>query len=427
MPGRIAEGPSLLLERGHRRHPQYLLATSRTITSDRTARRVALTQGQARTTLLAAAGFAVAAPVAALVPHRTDTWLPLHLLLVGALLTAISGAAPLLAVTWSAAPAPGTRLVAIQRACIVAGAIGVAGGREVELDVVTAVGAVLVGVGLALLGAILLGIRRRSQVERFDPAIEAYLVAVGLGLLGVALGAVIAAGSPGEWWGRLRAAHLLLNVLGLVGITIAGTLPYFVATQARMKMSRRATPARLRAHLGVLALATGVAAAGELLERPGVTATGLAGYAAGLVAVATTLPTPGRRQLSWAGPRLLQLAAGGAWWIAMVVALAVVQLDDVVSQPRVLRALAVGAFAQILVAGLAYLGPVLRAGGHERLGAGFATTGSWPGLVLANVAAAALLLDVRSVALIAAVGWAVDTGWRGVRLLTDDGGMERPR
>jgi nitrite reductase (NO-forming) len=377
--------------------------------------------------LLAAAGFAVAAPLAALVPHRTDAWLPLHLFLVGALLTAISGAAPLLAVTWSAAPAPDARLVAVQRGCIVAGAIGVAGGRELDLDVVTAVGAVLVGTGLALLVVILLLVRRASQVDRFDPAIEAYVVAVALGLLGVALGSIIAVGSSGEWWGRLRAAHLLLNVLGLVGVTIAGTLPYFVATQARMKMSRRATPTRLRAHLAVLALTTGLAAAGELLERPGITVAGLLGYAAGLVAVATTLPRPGRRQLDWAGPRLLQLAAGGAWWIAMVIALAVVRSADAFSEPRVLRALAVGGFAQILIASLAYLGPVLRAGGHERLGAGFATTSSWPGLVLANVAAVALLVDVRAAAVVAAVGWAGDTGWRGVRLLADDGGMERPR
>jgi nitrite reductase (NO-forming) len=40
---------------------------------------------------------------------------------------------------------------------------------------------------------------------------------------------------------RVRAAHLTLNLLGLVGLVIAGTLPFFTATQARVKMSARAT------------------------------------------------------------------------------------------------------------------------------------------------------------------------------------------
>lgn len=353
--------------------------------------------------------------------------MPLHLLLVGALLTAISGAAPLLAVTWSSAPAPGERVVAAQRASIVAGAVTVVAGRELGTTAVTAAGAILVAVGLVLLGGILVSVRRGSQVDRFHPAIEAYLVAVGFGLLGVAIGAVIATDPGGAWWGRLRGAHLLLNVLGLVGITVAGTLPYFVATQARMRMAPSARARRLRADIAVLAIATSLAAAGELLERPGFAAAGLLAYAVGLVAVATTLPRPAQRQLRWAGPRLVQLAAGGAWWIAMVVALAVDRVGDGAPEGAVLRALAVGGFAQILVASLAYLGPVLRAGGHERLTAGFATTASWPGLVLANVAAGALLVDLGSVALVAGSAWALDTGWRVVRLLTDDGGVEQHR
>ena len=405
---------------------RYFPVTARTIPPDRTTHRVAITQRQARPTLLVAAAFAVAAPVTAVVPHDTGAWLPLHLLLVGALLSAISGATQLLAVTWSAAPAPGDGIVAAQRWSVVLGAVAVASGREADVDAVTGTGALLLGIGLGLLGAILLGIRRRSSVDRFHPAIEAYVLAVGFGVIGMAMGAAIAAGDAGDWWGRLRAAHLAVNVLGLVGLVVAGTLPYFVATQARMKMSRRGGPAQVRASTAVLAVATVVTSGGHLLDRPGVAAVGLLGYAAGLVAVAATLPVPGRRQLRWAGPRLVQLGAGGLWWSAMVVALAVVRLTDATTERRVLAALAVGGFAQILVASLAYFGPVLRGGGHQRLTAGFATTASWPGLVLANVAAVALLIDRRAVAVVAAGLWALDTGWRAVRLLTDDGGVEQP-
>jgi hypothetical protein len=174
--------------------------------------------------------------------------------------------------------------------------------------------------------------RRGSQVDRFHPAIEAYLVAVGFGLLGVAIGAVIATDPGGAWWGRLRGAHLLLNVLGLVGITVAGTLPYFVATQARMRMAplRPARPAASRSRR-----------AGRRHGR-----------------------RCGRRAGGAPGPRRRQA-------------------------PRLRR--------------------------------------SWPGLVLANVAAGALLVDLGSVALVAGSAWALDTGWRAVRLLTDDGGVEQHR
>jgi nitrite reductase (NO-forming) len=383
-------------------------------------------QGQAKTTLVVAAAFALVAPVAAVVPHDTGAWLPLHLLLVGALVSAISGATQMLAVTWSAAPAPGTRLVAAQRWSVVTGAVAVAAGRELEADAVTGAGALLLGAGLVLLGALLLGIRRQSSVDRFHPAIEAYVVALGFGVVGIALGAAIAVGDAGDWWGRLRGAHLTVNVLGLVGLVLAGTLPYFVATQARMKMSRRATPRRVRASTAALAAGTVVAAAGHLAARPGLVAAGLLGYAAGLGAVAALLPVPGRRQLRWARARLVQLAAGGAWWVSMLVLLAVGQLADGLPEARVLAALAVGGFAQILVASLAYFGPVLRGGGHERLTAGFARTSSWAGLVLANVAAGAFLADRLAVAVAAGVLWALDTGWRAARLLTDDGEVERP-
>lgn len=55
----------------------------------------------------------------------------------------------------------------------------------------------------------------------------------------------------------------------------------------------------------------------------------------------------------------------------------------------------IGGYAQILVASLAYLGPVLRGGGHRRLTEGFAITGSWPSLAAGNIAAVGALLDAR--------------------------------
>ena len=85
---------------------------------------------------------------------------------------------------------------------------------------------------------------------------------------------------------------------------------------------------------------------------------------------------------------------------------------------RPLRALAIGGFAQILVASLAYLGPVLRGGGHERLAQGFRTTRSWVSLVAGNAAGVAALVGAEPVLLAALAVWAADLVARSIALVS---------
>lgn len=112
----------------------------------------------------------------------------------------------------------------------------------------------------------------------------------------------------------------------------------------------------------------------------------------------------------------MQLLCGLGWWIAMTIALAVVIVRDTNDRP-VLQALVIGGFAQILVASLAYLGPVLRGGGHRRLAAGFAVTRSWPSLVAGNAAAVAALAEHRAAMAIALSLWLADVAGRAVALV----------
>jgi hypothetical protein len=84
--------------------------------------------------------------------------------------------------------------------------------------------------------------------------------------------------------------------------------------------------------------------------------------------------------------------------------------------------LVVAAYGQIVWGSLAYLLPVLRGGGHERLGEGFATTRSWIGLVAVNLAGAALVADHPGVARVAVVVWLVDAALRSSVLV-----VRRPR
>ncbi|HSP30350.1 MAG TPA: hypothetical protein VLN74_17510, partial [Ilumatobacteraceae bacterium] len=85
------------------------------------AGRVAQVHAQTRRGLVMTAAFVAAAVVAGVLSIGAGWWLPLHLFVVGALLTAISAVTQMLAVTWSAAPASRPAVAATQRWLLAAG------------------------------------------------------------------------------------------------------------------------------------------------------------------------------------------------------------------------------------------------------------------------------------------------------------------
>jgi nitrite reductase (NO-forming) len=383
-----------------------------------TGSRITEARHQARRALLTAASFAVAAPIAAVVPHDTGTWLPLHLFLVGALLSAIAGTTQYLAVTWSNAPAPSRRMAATQRWMLGLGTVAVAFGRERPSRPSVDLGGVAIVGALVLVVVALVGVRRRGTVLRFRPAVDAYLLAIVSSVAGITLGVALATGVVGDHASDVRAVHIAVNAFGLVGLVLAGTLPFFVATQIRSKMSARATPGRIRAVIAVLAGSVVLVVVAIPVDRPGLAATGYAIYAAGLLAEVALFPKVKRRNLQWGGPRLVQLATGYGWWVGTTVALAVHEGTGRLDPDRLLLALVVGGFAQLMVASLAYLGPVLRGGGKDRLGAGFDITRSWISLAAGNAAAIALVVGADQVVVAVIIVWALDLLVRGARLLT---------
>ena len=366
--------------------------------------------------LIIALAFTVAAPIAAVIPHHTGVWLPLHLFLLGGLFSAIAGATQMLAVTWSTAPAPDDRLATIHRSLIIAGVVAVAAGREIHNSALVGSGGAAIVILTAMLVVSLTRIRSAAATNRFHPAIDGYLIGFVWALIGVIAGIALATDQAGSWLVRLRDAHVAVNVFGFVGIVIAATLPYFVATQARMKMSRRATPARLRAVLVWLGVAVVVTVAGHLGSMPVLSGVGYLAYAIGLCLMVAHLPPVRARPIRWAGPRLVQLGTGIAWWATGTLMLALHEFGASVDRPAALRVIAVGGFAQILVASLAYFGPVLHGGGHRQLTAGFAVTRSWPSLMAGNVAALSVLFDARLATMVTLAIWAMDTVVRAIRL-----------
>lgn len=370
---------------------------------------------QTRTTVRTALLFIVAAGIAG-ISGRSD-WLALHLFLAGAVVLAISGMSLMLTVTWSAAPAPPNWSVRVQRICIAAGAAGVGVAREAGWpDAVVGVCGVVYVAGLVLLVGLLVFTARRGVVRRFDAAVAAYVAAVIAGIGGIGLGIWMATSSPSP---TARAAHVTLNLLGLVGLVVGGTMPFFAATVARARMSPHATPTRLTVLLAWQVCALVLATTALVLDRAGPAAAGLAAYALGVVAVLVHMPRPTHRQLRWSGPRLIGLWAGGAWWVVAVAASATdAAAGRVVFADRWLFVLVIAGYAQILWGSLAYVLPVLRGGGHERLAEGFRATRSWVALAAANLAGVALVLSAPGLAVAAVVVWVGDAAWRFARVGT---------
>lgn len=377
--------------------------------------RVAVVHGQTWPTLRLALVFAVAAAAVAPVVGSGDRWIPLHLLLVGAVLAAISAATQMFAVTWSSAPAPPGAVVRVQRWLVALGAPALVLGRVTDVVPLAALGGMAVVAALGVLAGLLTWIRRHRRVDRFLAALDAYLLAVAFGVVGCLVGvAMVLGGTPVD--GGLRGAHLVLNLLGFVGLVVVGTLPTFVATQTRTRIPSVARRL-LRPVVVVLAASVIVAAAAMSTDHRGVAAVALAVYAVAFAAnAAALLQRIGRRQREWAGPRLVQMFCALAWWaIAVAVVAATPGGPAAASDGWVL--LAVGGVAQLVVASLAYLGPVLRGRDAESQARAFRLTRSWPSLVLGNLAAVAVLAGWWPAAGGFVVLWALDVVGRATLLV----------
>ncbi len=356
---------------------------------------------------------AVAVGTTAGLEHR---WAALHLFLLGGTLGVISAATQLFAVTWSASPAPPPAAATIQRWLLAVGAAGVVSARHFDLPL-----AVLAGAGasvlaaLVLLALLLVGIRSAATTTRFVPAIDCYLGAIVVGLVGSGVGIALAAGELATFEGA-REAHITLNLFGLVGLVVLGTLPSFVATQVRTKMSPRLTPARLRGAATLMAVATLTAASGTLFEFEPMMAVGFVAYAGAVVAVVAMLPKLGPRQRSWAGPRLAMLLTAVVWWGGSALWSAAIAAGAPGSD-RVFTTLVVGGYAQLIIGSLAYIGPIIR--GRDALAQtrAFAITRSWWAYASINVAAVACAVGWWPLAAVAVGVVAVDVVVRGTYLV----------
>lgn len=368
------------------------------------ADRVARSHGLAIAAFRLGGGFLVAAVVWGVVTLTGEGvrvwWGPLHAFMAGTVLLAISGATQLFTTTWSAAPPVDRRVGAVQRWLLALGAVGVVVAYPRRLDGLLIVSASLVAAALATLAGMLRSVVRHSLLRRFDWSTRCYLLAAASGLVGVTLGAIVGAG--GTPYLDLRTAHMHLNLIGLVGFTIMGTLPTLLATTVRHRM---VSGDELRFALAACALAVPLMTSGVWVgpEAVGVGA-GLAAVSL-LVVLAGIVIRLGPARVLTAGFPAVMITSGALWLAGWAAHQAVILIAEGHRVYAAATTVGVSGVAMVLFGSLAYLIPVL-AGPGERLPANFARMQGWgwPRVVVANAVPLTVVTGVPTGAAVALAG-----------------------
>ena len=319
----------------------------------------------------------VAAIVIALI-HRwlpDANWLMLHLVLLGAASHAILVWSFHFAQTVLRAPATeaGGRQQVVRLGLLAGGTVLVLVGVPTTWWPLTLAGALVVAVAVGWHGLALRAMLRRALPARFRITVGYYLAAAGCLLVGITLGVITAWGWDDAWHGRLLVAHALTNVLGWIGLTVAGTLLTLWPTMLRTRMDDRAELWTRRA-LPVFLGAVGVAVVGALVGVAWLATLGLVGYLAALGLWGRGLWQPARNRpprefapLS-VGVSLVWFGIGLVWagWL-LVTAPSWAAIREQFSWPA--AALGVGV-VQLVTGALSYLLPSVIGGGPSVVRAG---------------------------------------------------------
>ncbi len=298
-----------------------------------------------------------------------DTWAPLHAALLGALGSAITIWSAHFADTLLHRPAWGGALMLNGRLGLHSvGAALVITGVCINSQIVIGLGASCVAVS-ATLGVVAMVVqKRRAVAARMAALVDYYICSLSYLMVGALAGWSIKYfdfKGQAAWSNRMYLAHVPIMVLGVLGITVLGTLVVLWPTMLRTKMEP-AAPRQAQRALPGLALAVALIAFSGLW-RP-LAGIGALLYLLSAVAVVAPLWRTGARKgvTNYAG---LSTAAALAWLAWCVIRLGVgvsyAANDDAArAVAHGLRLAVVSGFAlQILLAALSFLTPVMLGGG----------------------------------------------------------------
>jgi hypothetical protein len=245
-------------------------------------------------------------------------------------------------------------------------------GRAIDAHGPLVVGTVGIMVVVAMNVLTLRRLRARARNDRFLWVVRRYENAHLIFLVSAGLGGMLGAGVvPGEIYVGARDAHIHLNVLGWAGLTVLTTLVVFGPALLRVRIEpgaeRRASAAVLRAFFGIGIGALGLVlrslgrAIGDGAEGPATVllVAGMAVYLQAVIVVAMPLLRASRAHdrspLRWS-------VAAVVLWLPVGVAIDLILL--VAGRPGwsvgLAVALLIGVFAQLILAVLLFVTPMLR-------------------------------------------------------------------
>ena len=299
--------------------------------------------------------------------ERMGIWLPLHLTLAGAATVAICGAMQTFVLAMTATKSPPTFKTILQFALVNAGALSIAVGYPSGRSGLVAAGGTAFVAAMLVLGDIVRVAWKKALNKRHPLPVAMYSAAVGCVVVGATFGALVGAHKvAGTAWVALRGAHVTLNVLGWVSLTIAGTLITLLPTVLRVRMPAwrgRATAWCLVA--GVAGLALGLTLRASLLLAAG----GVA-YALGACGVAWMAIRVASTPRKWPIPvSAKHLMCALVWFVFGSIDLAVQATRGpeafAAFRPVFLTAFVGGWMVQTLLGAWLFLLPMWRAGHPE--------------------------------------------------------------
>ena len=327
-------------------------------------------------------------------------WLPLHLLLLGAVTQAIVGGQLMFSATLGLSRGPSRRTVLAQLALLNVGAALVIGGRYAGAELALGIGAALVTLAIGWVLWLVDRLWRRSINRRFAITGTFYRMAGASILIGASIGGALGIGAfddPSSYIAH-RTLHMTVNVLGWVGLTVVGTAVTLLPTVLHVRAPdiRRLRGAPWLMFGGLLTFATGAS-----LDSEWVGAAGMTSYAIGLAILGTylkaVLVTPRRRRFPTAGLHLV----GALAWLGVTTAALVV--TSAAGDPLALRDFVVvggaaGFAFQALLGAWSFLLPSTRAPIPERRRRELVTMelGGRVQVVVYNVGLLAVLLGLRA-------------------------------
>jgi nitrite reductase (NO-forming) len=296
-------------------------------------------------------------------------WLLVHLLLLGAITNAIF--------VWSAHFAD-----ALLRRRTTAGSRHWQAGRLITLNlgvllvvagmvgahwVLTLVGSVVVGASAAAHGITLALQARAALASRFGATVRYYICASLALPIGAGLGATLARDPVEPWHGRFVIAHITLNLLGWVGLTVLGTLVTLWPTMLRTRIAENAEHIARHA-LPVLAGSVLVTVAGALAGSQALAAVGVAAYLGGVLWAVRPLAQVARAKAP-AAYATWSVMAAVVWLIGTLLGLVIVLVTSATwalvtdRLGLLIIPMAAGFGAQVLLGALSFLVPVVLGGG----------------------------------------------------------------